>query len=48
MLRDEQEPSEAVPLVRACIAHRVRLAVCADGAIAMLDHLVPALVPAVA
>ena len=48
VLRDAEEANEAIPLVRACVSHRTRLAVCADGAIAMLEHLTPVRVPAVA
>jgi len=39
VLRDDVEPNETATLLRACLGNRTRLAICADGAIAMLDQL---------
>ena len=39
VLRDDAEPEDTATLLRACLGNRTRLAICADGAIAMLDQL---------
>ncbi len=39
VLRDDLEPHETATLLRACLGNRTRLAVSADGAIAMLEQM---------
>jgi hypothetical protein len=39
VLRDDAATEDTATLLRACLGNRTRLAICADGAIAMLDQL---------